>query len=115
LDGRQSVCCAAGIVVQFWAKEKLKSTLVIATCVVRVAYAPPSRLAYSSSMRSSYSLSASFSCSVFSVWPELATLCVEVVLVFCAACSEEDVDFSVVECIGTGIMMVMCGRYWVVV
>jgi hypothetical protein len=52
-------------------------------------------------MRSSYNLSASFSCSVFSVCDALATLCVDVVGAFAGAL----VDFSPVDGIGTGIVM----------
>ena len=72
-------------------------------------YAPPSRLAYSSSILSSYSLSASFSSSVFSVCAADATLCVDLSSTSCAVCAvaEEvvaEVDFVVVEGTGTGIL-----------
>lgn len=59
-------------------------------------------------MRSSYNLSASFSCSVFSVCDALATACVDLFSTSCAVCAVADdvVDFSVVDGIGTGIMVV---------
>jgi hypothetical protein len=66
-------------------------------------YAPPSRFAYSSSMRSSYNLSASFSCSVFSVCVALATLCVDVFPTLLAVAGVL-VDFSLVDGMGTGML-----------
>jgi len=71
------------------------------------AYAPPSLFAYSSSMRSTYSFSASISSCVFCVCVALATLCVDLFSTswaVCAVLEEELVDFSVVEGIGTGIV-----------
>jgi hypothetical protein len=73
-----------------------------------VGYAPPSLFAYSSSILSSYNLSASRSSSVLSVCVVEATDCVEgfsTSRVVCAEAELVEVDFSVVEGIGTGILI----------
>jgi len=77
---------------------------------LRIPYAPPSLFAYSSSIRSSYSLSAARSSSVFSECVADATDCVEGFSTSRAVCADEEllvfdeVDFSVVAGIGTGIV-----------
>jgi hypothetical protein len=55
-------------------------------------------------MRSSYNLSASFSCSDFSVWLVLATFCVDAFSAWLVLLVEL-VDFSVEEDMGTGMLM----------
>jgi hypothetical protein len=59
-------------------------------------------------MRSSYRRSISFSCSVFSVCVALDALVVDVLLVVLDVCAVTGVlvDFSLVECMGTGIFVV---------
>ncbi|KAF2682274.1 hypothetical protein K458DRAFT_406013 [Lentithecium fluviatile CBS 122367] len=75
----------------------------------RRLYAPPSRFAYSSSIRSSYNLSAARSSSVFSECVTEATAWVAGFSTSRAVCAEAEVlcvvvDLSVVAGIGTGIL-----------
>jgi hypothetical protein len=74
----------------------------------RIAQAPPSRFAYSSSMRSSYRRSACNSSSVFCACVADATLCVDGFSTSCAVCAvavvlSSDLEGSVL--VGTGIVV----------